>query len=348
MFTVLTIIAVVSFVLAAVVVPFRFKAVTSNLIEKWRSLPLAHVHHAAFGSGEGKSSERLRKAQIWGGVALAAFVVLLLRSEAPFRNHPAGVAFLLLNVVGALCVTITLAAAFEMARAFLPGLRALGLLNRFGFRALWVLEPGKPSLELRSGLSSRLRASARIAIVDVTGHELLGKGAGPSGGLLYDTLASMTSVPVQLLLLQPETASLDPEQRRATVFQSVLADMDVSPQSFIRRVRSTLDAVQTLNESRPEEARIDVRFYTEKPSLRAIVFDESILISPWVARETNTPSPFLEVGREAAEPTLYAAFRFHCARLWISSAPKQEASARTNGFKSAAVRREIPVAVAAK
>lgn len=348
MFTVFMIIAVVAFAVAAVVLPLRFKAATSSWIEKLRGLVLSRTDHAAFGSGEGKAHERLFKAQIGGGVALAVFAMLLLGADAPFRNHPAAVAVLLLNLLGALGVAIVLVTLFEMARAFLPGIRALGLLSRFGFRALWVLEPGKSAALLRSGLGSRIRASSRVAIVDVTGHELLGKGAGPSGGLLYDTLASMTSVPVQLLLLQPETASPDPEQRRATVFQSVLAEMDISPQNFVRRVRSTLDVVQTLNENRSDDARIEVRFYSERPSFRAIVFDESILVSPWVPRETNTPSPFLEIGREAAEPTLYGAFRFHCVRVWTSAAPKQEAAARANGFKSGVVRREAPVTVPQK
>lgn len=340
MFATVAFFAVVLFGLAVVGLPFRFQSITSRWIEKIRAQLLCRATCSVFAAGEDKSGERLVKARAWGVTAFVLMVFFLLSMEKPFQDHPAGFFRVAMAILGAVASTLGLAFCFEMVCSFLPALRAFGLLSRFGFRALWVLEPGRTARGLREALVARVRGSSRVAILDVTGQELIGKGAGPSGGVLYDTLASMVSVPVQLLLLQPETISPDPEQRRATAFQSVLAEMDITPQNFVRRIRATLDAVQTLNELRAETARIDVRFYTEKPSFRAIVFDGTSLVAPWVPRESNFPSPFLEVGREAAEPTLYNSFRFQFARLWASAAPRKEAEARSNGFKSVVVRRE--------
>jgi len=345
MFAASALIAVIVFAIVSLVLPFRFKTLTSKWIEQARSALLSRCQYAVFCSGEGKAGERLVKLRTWGITAFALLVIFLVSIDKPFQDHPSNASRVGFAILGAVALTAAVAFAYEMGRAFLPWVHGAGLLSRFGFRALWVLQPGQPSAALRDGLAARVRGSSRVLILDVTGQDLIGKGAGPSGGMLYDTLTSMTSVPVNLLLLQPESYSPDPEQRRATVFQSVLAEMDITPQNFMRRIRATLDAVQTLNESRPEDARIDVRFYSEKPSFRSIVFDESVLVAPWVPRESTFPTPFLEVAQSAADPTLYSAFRFHFARLWVASAPKQEVAAKSHGFKSVVVRR-APAAVA--
>ncbi len=340
MFSACTWISIVAFVAGAIVLPFRFKHLTSRLIESARRRLLYRNRHATFATAEGKVWERLYLARVWGVIASTVFALLVLEAEAPFRDHPVAVVFAIFRAFLAMGVGGLVILGYAMFRSFLPAAQASALLSRFGFRALWVLDPGMPARDLRDGLSGRVRGATRLSIMDVTGQELLGKGPGPSGGLLYDTLATMTSVPVQLLLLQPETQSPDPEQKRATVFQTVLSEMAISPQNYVRRIRATLDAVQTLNESRPQNTKIEVRFYMEKPMIRAILFDDAILVAPFVARESTTPSHFLEVAKEASEPTLYAAFRFYLARLWALSAGKQEAAAKANGFRSVVVRKE--------
>lgn len=347
MFTTLAVLSLVAFLFITLAVPFYFKAMASELLEKIRSWALARSSRALFSASDALGWERLVNARIWCVAAVVMTGAFLLKAETAFTNTPMGTASVWLSLIGGWISAVVLAVGTHAAQHYLPLLRGAALLGRFGFRGLWVLDPGASAQELREGMLARLRASGRIAIVDVTGHELIGKGGGPNGGLLFDTISAMTSVPVQLLLLQPETFNPDPEQRRATIFQSVLAEMDISPQNYVRRIRATLDAISTLNEARPDDAKIEVRFYNEKPSFRAIVFDECLFASPWVARETTTATPFLEIDREAAEPTLYNAFRFHCARLWIASAPKHEAAIRAQGFKSVAFRRDGQQAPAA-
>ena len=340
MFTLGTVILILVFVGLLVGVPFRFKAQTSDVLERLRRKLSARATHAAFGSDDGKAWERLLKTRIWGITAVAFLFLLLVQQGSPFKNDPQTLASACLNAIGALVIAGFLTVMYEMVTRFLPALRADGLLSRFGYKGVWLMDPTSPARELRDGLATRFHGSTRVVIVDVTGHELIGKGPGPAGGLLYDTLHTLTAIPVQVLLLQPESVSPDVEQRRATVFQSVLAEMEVTPQNYVRRIRATLDAIQTLNEQRPTECKIEARFYTEKPSFRALLFDESILVSPWVPRESNAISCFLDVAKTAAETTLYSALRYQCARVWAMSANQQDAAQKANGFKSMAVRRE--------
>ena len=80
--------------------------------------------------------------------------------------------------------------------------------------------------------------------------------------------------------------------------------------------------------------------------MRAVIFDDSLLVSPWAARESSKTSPLLEVARQASGNSFYSTFRFHFNRLWVQSVDKSEAAARAGGFKSARVQRQATTASA--
>jgi hypothetical protein len=218
----------------------------------------------------------------------------------------AGAALFLVVVLGAL--------------AYVPDSRAHSMLRAHGFLGFWSVDPERPPRPLVDSLIARARTSKKIRVLDVTGYELIGKGPGASGGLLHDMLASVPGVPVELLLLQPENRVVDPDHKHATVYQMVLHDMDVTPAGYRRKLRATLDAVEALNEKRDPESKIALRFYAQKPSFRAVVFDDSALVSPWAPREKDPSFPFLELACAAPKPSLYEGFRRELVRLWRGAA----------------------------
>lgn len=340
MFTVASITAVVLVGMLALIAPFRLAARCSRLVERARSAFLAGGYRVSFDVNGGREEDRLSLLRAWGVVTFAIFATLLMTSSTPFADHPGSFALVVLFGLVAGGLGLVIMATLRAFITLLPHWRASYALGRFGFRGLWTLDPASGAQALKDGLSVRVHGSSRLAILDVTGYEILGKGPGPAGGLLHDTIASLTGVPVSLLLLQPESQTLDPDGRRATVFQSVLADMDVSPQTFVRRIRSTLEIVQLLNEKRAPEARIEVRFYAEKPTIRALLFDDTVLVSPWTPREATMPVALIEIAREAQGATLFESYRFMIARLWSAASSREDASAKAQGFKSAAFRRD--------
>ena len=109
------------------------------------------------------------------------------------------------------------------------------------------------------------------------------------------------------------------ERKLATVYQGVLRDLELEPPAYIRRLKQTLAAIETLNRDRGKDAQIDVRFYDEKPTMRAVIFDEVMLVSPWGARVDVAEVPYLEVARKSDTPTFYETFRRSFARLWGSA-----------------------------
>jgi hypothetical protein len=321
MFAFLNCVLALGFLALTVVMPFRFAGRTAKLLDGVRESIVRRATRTVFQTGGFKERGLLDCARVLGGLAAFLFLVLALRNGGLFENSPNAVWAVCLQGVLALASSAVLVLSAASIALVVPMARGYALLNRFGFQGLWVVDAKNPSREAREGIASRLRVSTRLALLDVTGFELLGKGRGPSGGLLYDALESLPQVPVEVLLLKPDARVLDPDEMVATVFQSILAEMSVSSNTYMKRIQATLDAVSALNEGRPPEAKIEVRLYTEKPMVRALLLDQSIFVWPWHPRESQVPVPVLEVLKETRVPTLYEAFRRHFARLWGPSAP---------------------------
>lgn len=338
MYTTLAVTLLFAFALVSVGLPFRFGAWCGKLALHVRAKALERANLAIFDEGPERHLQYVRWMRVWGGVATFLAVLFSLFDTAFFTNKPVALSGVVSSTILAMGASSFVVMTLLAYTSLLPKARGYATLARAGFQAIWITDSRQVPTELRDGLSSCVKSSSMVGIVDVTGHELLGKGPGPSGGLLYDVLHTMTGVPVYLLLVQPEATAIDPEQRKATVFQTLLAEMETTPATLVRKIRSTLEAVVALNESRPAETKISVRFYNEKPTCRAIVFDESVLVSPWQPKE-NMPWPVMEVMRKAPEASLYETFRRHFARLWAFSLAEGELPHSGNGTGSKAIRK---------
>jgi len=73
-----------------------------------------------------------------------------------------------------------------------------------------------------------------------------------------------------------------------------------------------------MNQNRAADTQINVRFYNEKPTMRAVIFDESMVVFPWRPLVHTVDMPCLEVARQSAVPSFYETFRRDFARLWKS------------------------------
>jgi len=315
MFVVLSSAVLAGFIALTIVLPFRFGRRAAALVERAQDAVVQRAQNASF-EDDGALVRMVRRSRYLGTFAALLFLVLCMKDGALFRNDAGAFTSVLLRAGLALAAGGLLVTTVVGIVTFVPKAQGYALLSRYGFRSLWVVELKQPAPEARECLARRIQASTRMGIVDITGFELLGKGPGPQGGLLYDVLDSLPNVPVELLLLKPDARVLDPEEVMATVFQSLLAEMDISSNTYMKRIQATLHAAEALNENRPPEAQIEIRFFSEKPMVRAIVLDDVALVSPWHPRENQVPLPVLEIARGTRDYTFHEAFRRHFARLW--------------------------------
>ena len=328
MFVALSFAVAIAFLVLTVLLPFRFAGKVVKHLARLQEIVLTRVNHAIFASDGGKNRRLLLEARILGGLSAFLFLVLVLRDRVILQNTAeafgsvVSLAFLGLFVGGILLLAGT---------ALVLGVpRSLGyaMLNRFGFRSIWIANLKQATPQARECFASRLRSTRHMGIIDLTGFELLGKGPGPGGGIIYDILDSLPKIPVEILLLKPDSRTLDPDELMATVFQSTLAEMAVSSGAYSKRIQATLNAVDALNENRADDAIIEVRFYSEKPMARTILLEESVLVSPWDPREKSEAPPMIEIAKDAEGPTLYEAFRRNFSRLWGAAASKEAAAQR--------------------
>jgi len=266
-----------------------------------------------------KPPEGLFWLRVWAAMAIPSVLVLGLGRSDSIQNDPVAILSMVLFCLAGLALSgIALLLALACSSYF-PRARGYARMGHCGFKALWLLDPKRVSAAFAETVASRIKASGSVGILDVTGYDLLGKGPGPTGGLLYDALSTMTGIPVKVLLLDPSARTHDPEQKVATVFQTILGEMEVTAATYQRKIRSTLDAVEALNEKRSPDAKITVRYYAEKPTFRALIFEGSVLVAAWAPREGQAELPFLEISRRATGPCFQEGFRRHFARLWSSS-----------------------------
>ncbi|MBN1417552.1 MAG: hypothetical protein JXP34_02185 [Planctomycetes bacterium] len=228
------------------------------------------------------------------------------------------------------------AAAFWAASVDLS--RGCAALRRCRIRGIWQMTPNEPCPALRLALSSRMSGATSVGILDVTAFDLIGKGPGTSGSLLYDILSSWNQVPVSLLLLDPFASAVDPDRSLVSVSQEVIAEMDMSDRSYHRRLRAVVDAIDDLNEHRSAEAKIQVRLYAEKPSMTAILLDRSAFISPWEPIERERSFALFE-GSDVGS-SFFEVYRRLFIRLWCDARPMAPEIAACLREGSQAVRKD--------
>jgi len=297
---------------------FRYTSVAERCVRFLTRVTLGERASAIFWPRLPRKGVSLFWFQVWTGLSCFLLLLLALGEVSILKNKPNSMAIALVDVVaatglGAVVVLLAIACLSSIRWA-----RGYETLASHGVRALWRTSLARPDRSLCETFATRARSSKRVSILDVTGFDFIGKGPGASGALLYDALSIVPSVPVQVLLLEPESRFPDPDQKKATVFQTVLAETETSPPTYQRLIRATLDAIEALNEKRAPEARIRVAFYGEKPSFRMVLFDDSVLAAPCHPKQSDETISFLDVSRDECGTTIHEGFRRHFARLWGS------------------------------
>jgi hypothetical protein len=308
-------------------VPFRLEAQTKRIVQRLRRYLSESGSAVLFAEESG--ALLLTWARVWGGAAAGLFTILCCLDGTVFQNQPSSAASTGFYAVLAIGVSLLLVLTCASNAAFLPRLRGQVALKLAGIQALWRLDARGAPASLRATLGACAYKSGRVGIIAVTGNEVLGMGPGPAGGLLNDVLAAAPGMPVYLLLLQPDSPAPDPEGRRMNVFQTALAENGISPATFQRKLRATLEAVADLNEPRQPENQIHVHYYNEKPPFQGIFFDEAAFIAPSSGHESGAfYAEFVSSGKGGGA-SFFEIFRRQFNRIWVCAVP-------TGSFRKAA------------
>lgn len=314
MYALLAFVLVVLIVFGMLVLPLHFDALFAHLGTRVRSFTQRTANRAIFHYSEDATRHALLSVRLWFVVSACVFAILGIQDGTVIRNHPGAVA----TVAGYGALSLTMGSLILLVFAtyswVLPGFRGYATLSRCGFRGLWVLDSRQRVLDLSADLTEQARSTSKIGIIDVNGYELLVRGPGTRNGVLHDVLDSYPHVPVYMLLLNPQTVEMDPDRRMLTVYQSVLSEMSLPAPMYMVRLRKTIATIEALNQSRDPSAQITVRFYSERPTMRAVFFDDSAVVFP--PHDSNHDIPCLEIARRSDVPTFYETFRRDFARLW--------------------------------
>lgn len=328
MYSILALLMAVTFLLFTLGIPFSGERWVVRFVDRIRHAVADPTREALFRCvGEELNSGWVR---VWGATSAVLFAFFWIVDGSASQNSfqtvaTAGFYGSVAASFSAFVVLTCIAYSSYVSRS-----RGYAALRECGFNALWMAGNHRTPESLCNEISSSVHNSHHVAILSVTGFEVLGKGPGPEGGLLHDALASATGVPVSLFLLQPDAQARDPDRKQATVSQTVPADMGLSLHAFHRRHRTTLEAVADLNEWRPPESQIEVHYYNEQPAFQAVLFEKSALISPLTAREHR--SFYTQVRRcdNGSAPSFFEIFRRQFTRIassagvQIPTAPKRE------------------------
>ncbi|MEM7230559.1 MAG: hypothetical protein AAF517_00200 [Planctomycetota bacterium] len=262
-------------------------------------------------------------------VSLLALIAMSIADGKIFEDDPSVLVGLAKYAVFSIAVGTTAVLIGVFCAVVIPSYKAQVALSRVGVRQLWfATDEVVPVDYLRSKEDGE---DSPVAVVDVSGWDIFGKEESS----IRDLIESIDA-PVRLLLLDPEADDRDPERPKVSVRQSVLAELGIQAGTYKTRVLSSLEVVAELNAKRDSKHRIEVRFYREKPSFRAVFGQGEMLISPWDGRRASLDQPWLRLSRESEGKSLYDAHKRLVARLWATSVPPTSASVQR---LSTAVRR---------
>lgn len=308
----------VLFVFGLLVLPLHFEA----LIERFRArvvrFALGMANRATFCASQHDGRNAILSMRLWFVVSAAVFTYLGLQDGAMIRNQPYAVVVVAGYGALSLAMGSLVLFAFALYNWILPGMRGYATLSRCGFRGLRVLDSRRQLLALSGDLSERAQETSKIGVVDVNGYELFVNGPGASSGVLNDVLRQAPELPVFVLLLNPQSSERDPDRRAMTVYESVLAETGLKAPLYMVRLRKTLEAIDEMNNERDPTAQITVRFYNQRPTMRAVFFDDSVVVFPPQADHRTHEDPCLEIGRRSDVPTFYETFRRDFSRMWQS------------------------------
>jgi len=321
MFTGLAIFLIAAFLVVMLAVPFCRCKLAIKLVGKLKSALLEGSGQVLFYEQDASRTpvRSIAWTRAWGLMAALLFTGCALYRGNAVDNHPVAVAAC--GLYGALAMGVS--AFFVLLGlsfvSYFPRVRGAAGLRQCGLQGLWIVDPAAPPVKLRQTVAAHLQKTTYVGILDVTGFGILAKGAGTPGGFLYDAIAMASGVPVSILLLDPETTTLDPDGPQTTVMQSVLTEMGIPAPLYQKRLRATLEAVKQLNETRPEEGKIVVRFYRERPLITALFFDKTALVSPWNPREKLNVFTQFDAETPLPEASFFEVHRRTFTRLWAHS-----------------------------
>lgn len=316
MFIALSIAVIAGILVVTLALPFCKETLTVRLCGKVQGAILVGRGHVQFYADSADNAPSIHWIRVWGVTASLVFTALAIQSGNTVNESPSALAAAGLYGVLAMLASACMVWFCLSCLTFLPRSRNQAGLKHCGMQGMWFVDHHKPPVAFQQEVAARLADSTHASIIDVTGYEILGKGAGPAGGVLYDTLAMAPGIPIRLLLLHPEAASVDPESKQATVLQTVLHDMSLPSALLRKRINATLAAVDALNVSRAPAARVAVRFYDELPLVKAVLFDGAGMVSPWNPRETSGTFTMFVIGRPAAGHSFHEVYRRMFIRLW--------------------------------
>lgn len=316
MYAAIALALVIGFVLVTVALPLRFDTILGRLSGRLYRTVLCSANQAIFQSEEETARQASYFARLWFITAALIFTILGLQDGAMIRNHPESIATVAVYGGLALGASSFVLLSFLAYARFLPGFLGYRTLSRCGFRGLWLLRPQRTPERLARELREQARRSGEIKIVDVTGFELFVKGTGSIDTLIHQAIRSSPDVPVSLLLLNPMTREVDPDRLHVSVFQTVLAETGLQSSTYMKKIQKTLQVIAAMNQERSEEGQIQVRFYNEKPAIRAVIFDESMIVFPWGPQALRGDTPCLQVARLPRAPSFYETFRRSFSTQW--------------------------------
>jgi len=314
MYAVIALLLVTLFALATVLVPIRFESVYARLRGRIRDKVLDRANKAVFASGEAVEGKIYHGLRLWFFISAGVFAVLGVCDGGLIRNHPDAIATVVWYALLAFLISGALLLSILAVVQFMPTVRGYATLTRCGFRGLWILSNRDLPKDLSNNLRQQALTSSKVAIVDVTGYELFVKGTSPMDAVIQDVVCQTADVPVLLLLLHPDAQQSDPDRQKVSVFQNVLAEMGMTSSTYRKKIHETVETIEELNAERSPEAQIQVRFYKEKPMMRAVIFDDSMVVFPPHAHKSDVPC--LEVMRNAETTSFYEVFRRDFVRLW--------------------------------
>ncbi len=253
----------------------------------------------------------------WG--VLAAGFLLLFSWTFGYTDFttPGSVGLTILYSAAAVVAAAMMVTFVVSVKNFAPGWQMSSLLRKCGIQGLWSVTPGKKVNRVQQMLNTRALDTSYIGMIGVTGGTLLGNGSGPQGGLLYDAFRSADTVPGRVLLLHPGADTIDPEHKKMTVIEDVLFELEVTEEVFRRQLRATIEAVDDLNTEREKTEQIEIRLYSEKPSLVGAFFDEDALVASWQPHSKTTV--FTSVESKRSDASLFTVYRSHFLRLWSAA-----------------------------
>jgi hypothetical protein len=319
MYAIIALILVVAFVLTTMGLPLRMERVYERIRPRMGRAAQWVSGQAVLPSMDESARETMSLTRVWLLLSALGFTILGIADGGLIQNRPEAlrsIAAYGILACGFSAVIVSLVLAYKRLVSRV-GLEST--FRRCGFRGLWILGSRREPKRLAEHIRTQAKDCSEIQILDVIGHDIFVKRGNIIDRTLRDVLETRTDVPVQLLLLDPMTQQRDPDRRRATVFQTTCAELHTQSCPFIRHLRETMASVHALNQERPPESRITLRFYGEKPTFRAVMFDDSMLILPCGPVTKSKELSCLGVERDSEAPSFYETFRREFARLWQGS-----------------------------